>query len=159
MTTRNIHLIIAVLSIASFLSDAFGAELIVGSTNGTPGQEIAVPLSIKPADSLAGLKLMLGYDSEILEFTRADKSPAAASMIHVVNNREPGRLIIVMAGATGIQGQHVALLSLVFKIREQIRTSMRTYVHLLDVEAKSDQLKTIPISIHQGEIEIKVVER
>lgn len=72
-------------------------------------------LVIDRAEKLAGMKVTLSYDSTRLSFIRAEKAQAVSSFMHVVNDKIPGTVIIVMASATGISGTDVELLHLHFK--------------------------------------------
>ncbi|MCB2216804.1 MAG: cohesin domain-containing protein [Desulfobulbaceae bacterium] len=77
-----------------------------------PGQ---FSLVIDRAEKLAGMKVTLSYDSTNLSFVKAKKAPSVSSFMHVVNDKIPGTVIIVMASATGISGTDVELLHLYFK--------------------------------------------
>jgi len=83
-----------------------------------PGGEATVAVSVDEARGLAGFKIALTYDANILEFKLAARTEATRSMMHVVNDREPGRLIVVMAAARGITGKDLPLVSLTFRVRE-----------------------------------------
>ena len=80
-------------------------------------------LEIDKVEKLAGLKISLTYPDKILQFKTAAKTKATSSFMHVVNDKNPGKLIIVMASAKGISGSNVGLFNLDFKIIENSSTS------------------------------------
>ncbi len=73
-----------------------------------------VSLVIDRSEKIAGLKLTLVYDRKGLSFKKVDRTKATSSFMHVVNDKNPGKLIIVMASARGISGENVALFDLEF---------------------------------------------
>jgi len=80
-------------------------------------------LEINKVEKLAGLKISLTYPDKILQFKTATKTKATSSFMHVVNDKNPGKLIIVMASAKGISGSNVGLFNLDFKIIENSSAS------------------------------------
>lgn len=134
---------------------ALATDLIVTSATATPGQQISLQVLLQPGSHVAGLKMTIGYDADVMTFVRADKLADANGMMYVVNDRQPGKLIVVMAGAKGVETPKVALLDLVFQIRQPIHNDMNTHVHLMDVEAKSDQLKSVPLQLRSGDVHIR----
>ncbi|MBU2488119.1 MAG: cohesin domain-containing protein [Proteobacteria bacterium] len=85
---------------------------------GVPGGQAEVIVSVDEVRGLAGFKLVLTYDAGVLEYVFTDRTGATRSMMHVVNDREPGRLIVVMAAARGISGRDVPLARFTFRVRE-----------------------------------------
>ena len=65
---------------------------------------------------LAGLKISITYPDQLLTYVDSAKSTETSSFMHVVNDKNPGKLIIVMASAKGISGKNIALLSLRFTL-------------------------------------------
>jgi hypothetical protein len=51
-----------------------------------PGRQIQVPVVIDSIGNLAGMKLVIGYDKQVLAYKSPAKAKAAASPIHVVNS-------------------------------------------------------------------------
>lgn len=137
-------------------TQAYATEMIIGSANAAPGQEFSVNATLEPGTRVAGIKMVLGYDADILMFVKAEKLEAANGMMFVVNDRNPGKLIIVMAGASGIDLPRADLLKLVFRVRDPIRNTMKTQIQLLEIEAKSDSLKQVQIHSRSGEVDILI---
>lgn len=73
-------------------------------------------LALDKVDKLAGLKISLTYPKTSLKFLEAKKLKTTASFLHVVNDKTPGKLIIVMASAKGISGTNIALIDLAFSL-------------------------------------------
>ncbi len=119
------------------------AEIRIPAVNGTAGQTISIPIRVDQIENLAGLKIVVLYDPDIIEYQASQKTKHTASLMHVVNDKKPGRLVIVMAGAKGISGKNMDLIELHFKIREFTTVSekeIRTALELPEIELMSDQL-------------------
>jgi len=74
-------------------------------------------LVIAQADKIAGMKVILAYDEDLLVFKKAEKSRDTSSFLHVVNDKKPGQVIIVMASAKGVSGNDLPLIHLSFQKR------------------------------------------
>ena len=108
------------------------------------GETVQVPVAVDQAEGLAGIKIVLRYDSALLRFVGAEKTPASASLMHVVNDKKPGRLVIVMAGAKGINGRNVKLIVLEFKAQPDLQNRKVAAFQVDEIQLMSDQLKEIP---------------
>lgn len=119
------------------------------------GQAVVAPVHIGPVEKLAGIKMTLEYDPKALVFEKADKSKATASMMHVVNDKTPGRLIIVMAAAKGVGGADVEILTLRFKpVPCKGKTPVAAKIKFAAPELVSEDLKNIPCE--PGEYPIRI---
>ena len=83
------------------------AANLVLSTTSTASSEVIEELQIDKADKLAGMKFTIDYPARFLEYKTAQKASAFNSFMQVVNDKKPGRLILVMASATGISGENL----------------------------------------------------
>lgn len=133
----------------------------IPQVKGQPGREIRVPLVIDQTDNLAGVRLVLRYDKEILTFKEGTRSRQTQSFMHVINDKIPGRLIIVMASAKGIAGKEITLLTLTFTIKEGLKENRTTVIDAPTEVSKtgaqqcmSDDPKEIECRIMPGTIEI-----
>ena len=113
----------------------------------TKSESIDIPIMIDRVDNLAGLKLVMKYDSKILTFKKGMKTKHSNSLMHVINDKKPGRLIVVMAGAKGIGGKGFAVLKLTFEIKGALKANHVTAIEISDVEMMSDQLKDVKCTI------------
>ena len=136
-------------------ASAGAAELQIPSLKAKAGQEIRVPLIIDQIGNLAGVKLVLHYDKEFLAFKEGNKSPATQSLMHIINDKTPGKLIIVMAGARGIQGKGVTILTLDFAVKKGIEGSHTTLIEIPEVQLMGDDLKEIECKAKPGTIVIQ----
>jgi len=128
-------------------SAAFGTELSIPPFKAKPGDIIDVPLMIDAVDNLSGIKLVMNYDTEILTFKNAKKTKQTASLMHIVNSKKPGSLILVMAGAKGIQGKDFSILSLKFEVKKDLKGNRTTQIKIPEIQMMTDQLKDIKCSI------------
>jgi hypothetical protein len=122
---------------------ALATEIFLPRKEATPGQQVQIPVMVDQVENLAGIKMLILYDTDILVFKLAEKTKETSSLMHIVNDKTPGRLILVMAGPTGIKGKGVALMVLTFEIIKNIRGIRDTQLTITDVQMKNDQLKDI----------------
>jgi len=108
---------------------------------------LAIPILVQETDNLAGVKLILTYDKDVLLYKGMAKSKETSAMMHVVNDKQPGRLIIVMATAQGIKGKNFPLAILHFMAKQDHEKVAPITITL--AELMSDTLKTIPAKIKQ----------
>ena len=104
------------------------------------GDSEKLSLVIDHAEKIAGMKVVIIYDVSHLSFVKADKAKATSSFMHVVNDKKPGKLIIVMASAKGISGDNLPLVHLEFKKVPQANPEASkisvTQVQLMDEDLK-----------------------
>ena len=119
------------------------AEISLSPLNPGRGDHLEVAVVIDDVASLAGVKLVLTYDPNILVYTEGRKTAESQSMMHVVNDRTPGRLIIVMACARGISGRNLPIMNLAFALKNKKSDRRSIRIDLVEVQLMSDQLKDI----------------
>jgi hypothetical protein len=135
-------------------STAWGTELRIPDLKGKSGQEIRVPLVIDQTANLAGVKLILHYDKELLTFKEGARTQGTQSLMHIINDKTPGKLIIVMAGARGIQGRDMTILTLTFTIKKGLTGSNTTVIEAPEVQLMGDDLKEIECKVKPGTLVI-----
>jgi hypothetical protein len=64
--------------------------------------------------------------------------------MHIINDRTPGKLIIVTAGARGIQGKGMTILTLNFTV----------VIEIPEVQLMGDDLKEIECKVKRGTLVI-----
>ncbi|MEE4355229.1 MAG: cohesin domain-containing protein [Desulfococcaceae bacterium] len=121
--------------------NAMGTEIIFPAAEVKAGQSVMIPVLIDKADNLAGVKLSLAYDKNLLTFQKADKSKEASSLMHIVNDKNPGFVIVVMAGAKGIRGENLPILYLHFKAKSGIPEKKTGKIEVKESQLMSDSLK------------------
>lgn len=126
---------------------ASATELYIPALKAKSGESIDIPIMIDRVDNLAGLKLVIKYDSKILTFKKGMTTKHSNSLMHIVNDKKPGRLIVVMAGAKGIKGKDFAVLKLTFEIKGALKANHVSAIEISDVEMMSDQLKDVKCTI------------
>lgn len=143
------HLLLVFVAMTFCMSAAaFGVELSVPPFEAKPGEAIEVPLRIDAVDNLAGIKLVMTYDTSVLTFRKAKKTSHTASLMHIVNSKKPGTLILVMAGAKGIQGKDISILSLTFEAKKDLKANQTTQLKISEIQMMTDQLKDIRCKIN-----------
>lgn len=111
------------------------------------GSQVSIPIMIDQVQGLAGVKVVVTYDKHALKFKEAQKTPISQSLMHVVNDQKPGRLVIVMAGATGVGGRDITLINLVFTLMKPAGNPSGIKLDVTEVQLMSDQLKEIPCTV------------
>ncbi len=126
---------------------AWGTEVYIPGLKARTGESVDVPIVIDRVDNLAGLKLIMKYDPKILTFKKGVKTKHSDSLMHIINDKKPGRLIVVMAEAKGIAGKDFAILNLTFDIKVGLQGNHATTIEISDLEMMSDELKKIECNI------------
>ncbi len=135
-------------------SGAWGAVLSLSGGTVAPAADLAVEVGLDKAENLAGMKLVLSYDPELLIFKEAQKSPAARAMMFMVNDKTPGRLILVMAAAQGIQGEPLQLVKMRFTAAGGLKKAQKTRITVQESQLMSDQLQEIAHAVESASIQL-----
>lgn len=133
-------------------------EIIIPEIKTKPGETITVPIMIDEVDNLAGIKIVMKYNKEVLIYKKADKTAASSSLIHIVNDKKPGILIAVMAGARGIKGKNFSILNMTFEVNKELKKSVTEKIDIGEVQLMSDQLKNLDYSVKSNPILVEVEE-
>jgi hypothetical protein len=122
---------------------AWAVVVSIPELKATPGESVVIPILIDQVDNLAGAKVVMEYDPKLLSFEKGARTDHTDSFMHVINDKNPGRLIIVMAGAKGIKGKDFPILTLTFKIKTGLTEEVNTQLAITEVQLMTDQLKDI----------------
>lgn len=133
--------------IAGISSPGLATELQIPSRTATPDNTLELPVIIDEIDNLAGIKMVMTYDAKTLQFVKAVKTKHSSSLMHIVNDKKPGLLIVVMAGARGIKGKNLDILTLNFKIKPEAKIPGETQMKITELQLMSDKLKEIKAGI------------
>jgi len=144
---KYLCLIISVATAILWTSPVFATTIYIPEVKGKIGQSVEIPVMIDHVDNLAGVKLVMEYDYKILTFKDGAKTKESSSLMHIVNDKKPGKLIVVMAGAKGIKGKNFPILILTFEIKGNLTENQTTSIKIKDVNLMSDQLKEITCDI------------
>ncbi len=61
----------------------------------------------------------------------------------VGDDKKPGKLIIVMAGASGIPAENLSILTLEFQIKENIEKRYKSEFEITEVQITNDKLESL----------------
>ena len=143
------------LLIAFSLQGSVGAtEIRIPPIKARPSQTIDIPIIVDEVDNLAGVRLILSYDHEILLFKKGTKTKQTDAFIHVVNDTKPGQLIVVMAGARGIKGKNFPIFTLTFDVKNSVKGNRKVKIAITEAQLMSDQSKEIRCNIKVDPITI-----
>ena len=113
---------------------------------------ISLEVSLDAVEKLAGIKLVMEYDEKLLTYADIVKSAATTALLHVVNDKKPGRLIIVMAGANGVSGKKLKIMDLQFRTKKS--NDGKTAVKVTEIQLMSEDLKEIPCPVAALEVHV-----
>lgn len=135
-------------------SGAIAAEIAFPDVSTRVGETFDLPVVVREVDNLAGLKMTLTYDATLLQFVKAAKTQASGSLLHIVNSKTPGKLVVVMAGARGIRGDELTILTLTFEAVKAAEAEAAASVAVKESQLMTDSLKEIAHGIGIGKITI-----
>ena len=152
-----IFVLIVLTAISVFLPAAASSatELSIPEIKGKAGLSINVPIMIDTVDNLAGVKIVLQYDKNLLTYKGSGRTKQTSSLMHIVNDKKPGTLVIVMAGARGIKGENFSIFSLTFEVKKGLKQEIKTDFKITEVQLMSDQLKNIKHTVTISPVVLK----
>ena len=134
---------------------ASATEISIPARTAKPGGTVTIPVRIDSADNLAGIKLVITYDKTLMTYQKADKTSYTSALMHIVNDKHPGVLILVMAGPKGIKGKDFSIIDFTFHILSGIKGNHTTRLKITESQLMSDTLEdlphtfnTFPLTIH-----------
>ena len=130
-------------------------ELSIPEIIGKAGQTIDIPIMLDTVDNLAGVKIAIQYDKNLLAYKSATRTKQTSSLMHIVNDKKPGILIIVMAGAKGIKGENFSIFSLKFEVNKELKQEIKTAFKITEIQLMSDQLKDIKHTVKISPVVLK----
>ena len=133
---------------------AEAVEIRIPPLTAKSGQLLEVPITIDEIDNLAGVKLVLTYDPEILIYKSGMKTKETDSLMHIVNDKKPGLLIVVMAGAKGIKGKDLPIFTLTFEVKKDIKENRTTKISITESQLMGDDLKERKATVNSHPITI-----
>ena len=138
--------LILFLLISLSVGTLFAESAELRATTVIKGDALSLDVTVKAvnAPDLAGIKLVLQYDVKRMQYKSLTKSKETQSMMHVVNDKNPGTLIIVMASATGQKNPDFDLFALGFELLESSDKPAPLEIKVSSVEMMSAALTEIP---------------
>ena len=133
---------------------AEAVEIRIPPLTAKSGQLLEVPITIDEIDNLAGVKLVLTYDPAILIYKSGMKTKETDSLMHIVNDKKPGLLIVVMAGAKGIKGKDLPIFTLTFEVKKDIKENRTTKISITESQLMGDDLKERKATVNSHPITI-----
>ncbi len=137
-----------------FSTDTFATGIFMPPVKVKSGEIIKLPVMIDAVDNLAGVKIVMTYDPKVLVYKGAKKTRYTSSLMHIVNGKNPGTLIIVMAAARGIKGKNFPLINLYFKANESLSKDVVTQVKIKESQLMGDDLKNLSHSVKNNMVSI-----
>ncbi|MDP6599517.1 MAG: cohesin domain-containing protein [Candidatus Poribacteria bacterium] len=131
-------------------------NLKLGSVEAKAGEIIIVPITLDQTDQVISADLSLSYDSEVLQFLKAELGAETNQFSLQVNDQKAGQLIVPISARDPLGVGSGTLLNLTFTIKETATvgiTSQLTWNEALlwDVNAKQ-----LAVEAHKGSIIVKM---
>ena len=146
--------LICLLLTAIFAAAASATEVSLPTLKGKPGQTVEIPVMIDQAGNIAGVKLVITYDKNLLTYREGHKTKETAPLMHIINDKNPGRLIVVMAGARGISGSNFPLVLFKFEIKKDAPAPSQTKLDITEIQLMGEDLKDIKAGVKAGVLTI-----
>jgi ethanolamine utilization microcompartment shell protein EutL len=146
--------LICLLLTAIFAAAASATEVSLPALKGKPGQTVEFPVMIDEAVKIAGVKLVIAYDKNLLTYREGHKTKETGPLMHIINDKNPGRIIVVMAGARGIVGKNFPLILLRFEIKKDAPTPSQTKLDITEIQLMGEDLKDIKSGVKAGVLTI-----
>jgi hypothetical protein len=140
LKTKYLSLVTALIPLL-WVAAATAAEIKIPPVTAKSGQSVEIPLMIDEVDNLAGVKLVITYDPEILTYKGGMKTKETESLMHIVNDKKAGTLIVVMAGAKGIKGKDLPIFTLTFEVKKDLKENCTTQISITESQLMGDDLK------------------
>jgi hypothetical protein len=150
LPNRHFYLTVLVMASCCLLmggSLSHGAELYTAPAWMNKSSLINIPIIIDQVNDLAGIKLIVTYDKDVLKFKEGQKTPISQSLMHIINDQKPGRLVIVLAGARGVSGKDISFINLIFTVEKPFKNPGSTKLEIPEVQLMTEQLKEIPCTV------------
>jgi hypothetical protein len=151
---HSLPLLLCLFLTALFASAAWATEVYFPALKGKPGKTVEIPVMIDQVSGLAGVKLIIHYDAGVLIYRAGNKTQQTGSLMHIINDKNPGRLIVVMAGASGISGKSFPLVTLRFEIKKNAPIPSQTKLDIAEIQLMSEDLKDIKAGVKAGVLTI-----
>jgi len=130
------------------------AQLIFPKMEVQAGQTIKIPITLDKVPNMAGIKLAFTYDKKLLTYVKNEKTKITASLMHIVNDKHPGKLVIVMAGARGVPVKNQSVMNLYFKVNTTIPKAVETKFKVIEIQLMSESLKELACEFNISPIKI-----
>ena len=121
-------------------------------TQVSSGESFQIPIKIDEVENLAGLRLVVKYDADMLEYEQSIQAKAVESLMHISNNKRPGLVIIVMAGAKGIKGKNCPLLWIQFKAKPDLKKKHELKLEVANLQLMNEQLRDLKAETQMNSI-------
>jgi hypothetical protein len=132
------------IAIQFLQSNAQAAEIYFSQNHKDAGVEFT--LKVNEVQKLAGLKISITYPDQLITYIDSTRSAETSSFMHVINDKNPGKLIIVMASGRGISGENVPLLNLRFTLSNTNKT-LPLILSATECQLMAENLNEIDCSI------------
>lgn len=147
------HLINAATLIMAlfFCTGLWGVDIIASNDEAETGKTFEYPITLKEATNLGGIGFTLRFDPEILGFDELNTGSLASNALMQHNPIEPGKVLVSIVDANGMNGNGDLLL---FKFRTKGEVGNNAIIALEDVRAYDTDLLDVPFNLSNGSIEV-----
>ncbi|KPA16019.1 cellulosome anchoring protein [Candidatus Magnetomorum sp. HK-1] len=135
--------------------NAYTAEIYIPKITALSGTEVKIPLLVDRINNLAGIKISINYDHNLLKFNKVIKSENTASLMHIVNSKTLGNIIVVMAGAKGVPIFNDKIMDVYFTVTDNLNKTKTTTLEVTELQLMNDSKVDIPYKLNNLSISIE----
>ena len=135
-------LVISFIAIIVYCTNIYAGDTTLNFVRKDDNNPLRLTLVIDQAEKIAGMKVVVSFNPNTLVLKTAEKSEETSSFLHVVNDSVPGRVVFVMASATGVSGKDLALCHFEFS-RVNHTKQQNDIISVTQIEIMSEDLNNI----------------
>ena len=151
---RSRCLLAAVLFLV-FCANTYGVQISVPEITAAPGSEITVEIIADDVTGIAGGKIVLEYDPEVLTAKSTRKMDLFGDLLLVESLEVAGEVRLAMAGVAGLAGGSGTIIEVDFDISPDAMGSSSTALNLSEVELFDGAGDNLDIEIVNGIVNIR----
>ena len=139
--------------ILAFCVNVYAIQVSVPEISADPGSTITVAINVDNATGIAGGNIVLEYDSAILVAKEARMTDLAQSLTLVANTDVEDKVILAMAGASGLDEGSVAIIEVDFDVKAD--ATGESPLTLSDVTLFDEMGINITVETANGKVTVK----
>lgn len=133
----------------SFTISGEGRALAINDAVAAPGETLAIPIRVTDASSIAGAELKITFDPNLLTALDA-QTTMLTSGFTVDDTISSGKIIVVMARATGMTSGSGDLVNLVFRVNPNAALGDSTTLAFSHAALYDENTQAIPVTTVNG---------
>ena len=130
-------------------------EMSITSLSGEPGSEVTISLNIDEARGITGGDVTLNYDDTILTAKKVRQTELTQSLLVASNVELKGKVIVAMAGSTGIGEGSGTIFEVDFEVNPDAPAGAQSDITIANAAMFDDSGEEIPVTVVNGSFTVK----